>query len=124
MAERKAFPSPPNMSLLVEKDGTPTLAWAGWFGVVASWMQRTRVLTFNVDMPSISPGAAASAQVTIAGVKLGDFAAASLDPMNANLAISAAVSANDQVTVWVVNYGATAIDLAPGTLRVRVEKAR
>jgi hypothetical protein len=124
MAERKAFPPPPNMSVLIERDGTPTLSWAGWFGVVALWIQRTRVLTFNVDLPSIASGAAASVQVTIPNVKLGDFAAASLDPMNADLAISAAVSANDQVTVWVANYGASAIDLAAGTMRVKVERAR
>ncbi len=124
MPERKAFPSPPNMNRIAEKDGTPTLPFAGWFGILASWMQRVRVISADADWPSLSAGASQDATMVVKGARVGDFAMASLDPSHADLAVTASVSADDEVTVWVTNLGGSPVDLAAGTLRVRVEKAR
>lgn len=124
MADRKPFPPPPSLSRLTDRNGAPALVWAAWFGVVASWFQRTRVITADVDWPSIAGGASAYADITVAGAELGDFAVASVDPADRDLAITAHVSAADTVTVWLTNRSGGAIDLAAGTTRIRLEKAR
>lgn len=61
--------------------------------------------------------------VTVAGTALGDIVTGvsfSLDLQG--LSVSGAVSAADTVSVLFFNGTAVAIDLASGTLRVRVEK--
>lgn len=124
MTERRAFPSPPNKNNIAEKDSTVTLPWAQWFGIVAMWMQRVRVISVDIDWPSIPAGAYRYAEVTIPGVRIGDFAAASTEPGDRDIGLVATVTADNTVTVWAMNFGPGAVDLAAGTLRVRVEKAR
>jgi hypothetical protein len=91
---------------------------------VALWVQRVRVFIASVDWPSIPAGGTTTATVAAEGVRPGDFCIASNDPTHADLVLSAQVTANDTITVRAVNHGAGAVDLAAGTLRVRVEKAR
>ena len=124
MGERAQFPPPPGKSVVTNRDGTMSLGWLTWFGALSAWVQRVRVVSADVDLPSISAGGGWWGQVTVAGASLGDFALASLDPADRDLAVSAQVTAANTVTVWVRNHGASPIDLAAGTLRVRVEKAR
>lgn len=124
MTERRAFPLPPGKALVANRDGTMGLQWLTWFGALASWVQRVRVVETAIDWPSIPAGTKAWADVTITGARLGDFAAASLDPTHENLEVTAQVRADDTVRVWVTNNDAGAVDLAAGTTRIRVEKAR
>lgn len=124
MTERAQFPPPPGKSDVTARDGTMSLAWLTWFGALSAWVQRVRVVSTPVDVPNIAPGGGWWGQVTVGGARPGDFAIAALDPANRDLAVSAQVTANDTVTVWVRNHGAGAIDLAAGTLRIRLERAR
>lgn len=124
MADRKPFPPPPGLARVAERDGTPTLAWSNWFGAISAWLQRTRIISSEIDWPSISAGATAFADVTVTNAVVGDFALASLDPTNADLEITAAVTAADTVRIWVTNRSAGSIDLAVGTTRIRLERAR
>lgn len=124
MSERQPFPPPPSIARLADRDGTPSLTWVQWFGLVASSIQRTRVVVADVDLPNIAAGGGAWVQVTVAGAALGDFVTAALDPADRDIAVSAQVTAANTVTVWARNHGAGAIDLAAGTLRIRLERAR
>lgn len=74
------------------------------------------------DPPSIANGASQSTTVTATGAALGDFAAASFSLDLQGLALSAYVSAADTVTCVFSNATGGAIDLASGTLKVRVAK--
>lgn len=125
MSERKPFPPPPGMSRLADRDGTAALNWQNWFGLLASWNQRTRIVPAAIDLPSIPAGNSAFVQITVAGAEPGDFVTASLDPADRDISVeSAQVTAANTVTVWVTNRSAGAIDLAAGTLRIRLERAR
>lgn len=124
-AERKQFPPPPGVIRVTDRDGTMSLPWINWLGALAAWVQRVRVISADVDWPSVAAGASAYAQITVAGARPGDFVTASLDPADRDMAVtSAQVTANDTVTVWVTNRSGGAIDLAAGTTRIRLERAR
>ena len=58
--------------------------------------------------------------VTVPGAKLGDFAFASFSVDVADMVLDANVTAADTVTVVVANNTGGTIDLASGTLRVKV----
>lgn len=124
MSERAGFPPPPGKSLVANRDGTMSLQWLTWFGALSAWVQRVRVVSVAVDVPSIPAGSGWWGQATIDGAAVGDFVTASLDPADRDLAVSAQVTAANTVTVWVRNHGAGPIDLAAGTLRIRLERAR
>jgi len=124
MSERAGFPPAPEKSPIAGKDGAASLAWLAWFGAVATYARRVRVVVASHDWSSIPAGATAYADFTVANTALGDFAAASLDPTHADLDIRAHVTAANAVRVWVTNLSAGAIDLASGTTRIRLEKAR
>lgn len=72
------------------------------------------------DPPSIAAGAQASTTVSVVGAILGQFAVASFSLDLALIQVTAYVSAPDVVTVVFRNGTAGAIDLASGTLAVRV----
>lgn len=124
MSERAGFPPPPIKSVVTNRDGTMALAWQQWFGALSGWIQRVKVVVAPVDLPSIPAGGGWWGQVSVLGARRGDFALAAFDPADRDLAVSAQVTADDTVTVWVRNHGAGAVDLGAGTLRVRVEKGR
>ncbi len=124
MTERRAFPSPPNMSQIAEGDRTVSLSWSAFCGAIVSWIQRVRVNAVAFDWPSIASGATEVTNITVAGVVVGDFATASVDPTDPGLMVTAQVSAANTVTVTLWNTTGVAIDLAAGTTRVRTEKAR
>lgn len=79
------------------------------------------VVAVTYDPPSIpANGGKITTTVTATGAVVGDFAQATFSVFNADIDISAIVTATNQVTVKFRNNSASAIDLASGTLRVRV----
>jgi len=74
------------------------------------------------DPPSLAAGEGVTTAVAVAGAALGDFARASFSVDLQGVTLTAWVSAVDAVSVRFQNATAGAVDLASGTLRVRVEK--
>lgn len=72
------------------------------------------------DPPNIGSGAQASTTVTVTGAALGQFAIATFSLDTQLIELSANVTAADTVTVLFKNGTGGAIDLASGTLSVRV----
>lgn len=77
----------------------------------------------TVDPASLAAGAAGSASTfTVPGARLGDFVVGSFASPTSGLQIQASVSATDTVAIGFVNSTAGIIDLAAGTVYVRVFK--
>lgn len=72
------------------------------------------------DPPSLVDGAGAQTNVTCSGAALGDFAVASFSLSISSITVTAQVTAANQVTVRFQNESGSTIDLASGTLAVRV----
>jgi len=75
------------------------------------------------DPPSIAAGGTAQINVTVPGVRPGDFTQASFSLSTSGVVFLANVGAQDVVTVTAWNRSASAADLAAGTVRVRAVKA-
>jgi hypothetical protein len=105
--------------LLTLQQALSVLGTATIGGVNASLLAGSA--TFNP--PSVAAGAETTTTVTVTGAALGDFARASFSLDQAGMVLSAYVSSANTVTVVFRNNTAGAIDLASGTLRVRVNKA-
>lgn len=74
----------------------------------------------TVDPASIADGDEVAGEITVTGAALGDFVLASFSLDVADLVVAAAVTAANTVTYSILNNTGGAIDLASGTLRVRV----
>lgn len=74
------------------------------------------------DPPSLTDGSETSITVTVTGAVLGDFALASFSLSTQGIKLAAEVTAADTVTVNLNNKTGGTLDLASGTLRVRVWK--
>ena len=72
------------------------------------------------DPPSIDANATIETTVTLTGVVVGDIVQAAFSRYNAGIEISAVVSAANTVTVKFKNTSASPIDLASGTLTVKL----
>jgi len=72
------------------------------------------------DPGSIADGDEEAQEVTVTGAALGDFALASFSLDVADLVLDAQVTAADTVTCVLANNTGGAVDLAEGTVRVRV----
>lgn len=72
------------------------------------------------DAANLVDGAGATTTVTATGAALGDFALVSHSVDVAGISVTAYVSAADTVSVRFQNESGGAVDLASGTLRVRV----
>ena len=72
------------------------------------------------DAPSIASGASTSTTVTVTGAVLGQYAIPAFSLSLSGLTVTAYVSAADTVTVVFSNLTGAAVDLASGTLTVRV----
>jgi hypothetical protein len=76
------------------------------------------------DPPILAAGATQQKTVTVTGAVVGDYVTSvSHTQASADVVWFGQVTAADTVTVTQWNRGAGAVDLANGTLRVRVEKA-
>ena len=74
------------------------------------------------DPGSIADGDEEAKEVDVVGVELGDFALASFSKDVADLVLDAQVTAAGKVTCVLANNTGGAIDLASGTLYIRVFK--
>lgn len=74
------------------------------------------------DPGSISDGAEAVTEVSVLNARLGDFCSASFSVDVADLALVCAVTASGVVTVQLLNNTGGAIDLASGTVRVKIDR--
>lgn len=72
------------------------------------------------DAGSIADGDKEVGEITVTGAALGDFVLVSFSLDVADLAITAAVTAANTVTYQLLNNTGGAIDLASGTVAVRV----
>lgn len=72
------------------------------------------------DPGSIADGEMEATDITVTGAVLGDFVLASFSADIEDLVISAAVTAADTVTAVLANTTGGAVDLASGTVAVRV----
>lgn len=72
------------------------------------------------DPGSISDGDEAATDVTVTGAEVGDFALASFSNDVSDLTLDAQVTAANTVTCVLANNTGGAIDLASGTIYVRV----
>jgi hypothetical protein len=105
---------------LVNKDNTVNLTWLAWFGRVIAAM-KILVASTDYNPPAIGAGGVSTTSVTVTGASLGDFATASFSAPNSGVLLLAQVTAENTVSVAFWNVTGSAIDLAAGTLRVRVE---
>jgi len=94
-----------------------------WNG--SAWVLLTpRLIDASVtyDPPSLADGAGVTTTVTATGAALGDFAQAVFSLDLQGITLSAWVSATNTVSVRFQNESGAAVDLASGTLRVRLAK--
>jgi hypothetical protein len=112
---------PTKQAQLVDAYRYITVRWQSWVDVVGKRMAAVRILDTPYDPPSIAAGAAETINVTMSGIAPGDFAQASFDQPNVAIRLLADVTAVDTVTVTFLNLSGASVDLASGTLRVRVE---
>jgi hypothetical protein len=75
------------------------------------------------DPPNIAAGATAQFTMTVPGASPGDHVQATFSVATTAILFFATVAAANTVTVVAWNQAGSAIDLAGGTLRVRVTKA-
>lgn len=75
------------------------------------------------DPPSIAADATAQLQVPLPGARPGDFAQAAFSVATSGVLFSAQVGATDTVTVTAWNRTGAPVDLAGGTVRVRLVKS-
>ena len=78
-------------------------------------------ITYNP--PSLNDGTAATTTLTCTGAALGDLVSASFSQPLQDILVSAWVNSADTVAVRFQNNSGVTVDLASGTLRVRVDKA-
>ena len=74
------------------------------------------------DPASIADGDEEAKEITVTGAALGDFVLASFSVDVADLSLTADVTAADTVTAVLANNTGGAVDLASGTIYVRVIK--
>lgn len=74
------------------------------------------------DPPSLADGAGITTTVTVAGAVLGDFALASFSLDLTGITVTAYVSSANTVSVRFQNESGGTVDLASGTLRIKVIK--
>jgi len=75
------------------------------------------------DPPSIAAGGSAQLNVTVPGARPGDFVGAAYSLSTSGVVFLSQIGAQDTVTVTAWNRSGAAVDLNPGTVRVRVQKA-
>lgn len=96
--------------------------WA-WDGVAWSPTGATVLRgSATYDPPSLTDGAGVTTTVTVTGATLGDFVRAAFSLDLQGVALTAWVSAADEVSVRFQNGTGATVDLASGTFRVKVEK--
>ncbi len=85
---------------------------------------RSLALETTWDLPSLTAGATANIEVTVAGARRGDLAGASLDTSSIAFVFDCHVWSNNSVRVTARNVSASTVDLASAALSVKVVKRR
>ena len=83
---------------------------------------RSLALETTWDLPSLTAGATANIDVTVAGARRGDFADASLDTSSIAFVLDCHVWSNNSVRVTARNISASTVDLAAAPLSVQGRK--
>jgi hypothetical protein len=107
---------------LVVVDAATLALWC-WNG--SAWVilaPRLLEVSATYDPPSLAAGSGVTTSMAVAGAALGDHARASFTQDLQGITLTAWVSAANTVSIRFQNGTAGAVDLASGTLRVRVEK--
>jgi hypothetical protein len=92
-------------------------------GILATFGVNLPTVSVSYDPPSLAAGAVSAIQTaTVAGAILGDHAKASFSKDLQGVVLHGWVSAADTVSYQFHNPTAGAIDLASGTVRLRVER--
>ena len=120
MATRNLYATPPFKSPVTTPERTVTLSWQTYVNAL-SRLTKVRIADAAYDPGSLASGAAVTVSVTVHGARLGDFAVASFTAPDSGVVLLAQVTAADTASVTFLNLSAGAVDLAAGTLRVRVE---
>lgn len=94
----------------------------GGVNVTVNLVGRSVLPTVSVayDPPSIAAGATETTTVSLTGATLGAVVQAAFSQYNAGIEITSVVSATNTVTVKFKNTSAAAVDLASGTLTVKL----
>jgi hypothetical protein len=103
-------------------DITTAQEWAWTSSAWAATSATTLLGSATYDPPNLADGAGATTTVTVTGAALGDYARASFLLNVQGITVTAWVSAADTVSVRFQNESGGALDIASGTLRVKVEK--
>jgi hypothetical protein len=119
----KTVPGPSYDAPVVGTDRRASRTWFSWADAVSRALTGALLIDSELDPPSIPAVGSAGVTVTAAGVAVGDFAIASFSALTADVSLTAAVTAADTVVVRFINHSAAPVDLATGTLRVKVEKS-
>lgn len=118
----KTVPAPSYDAPVVGTDRRASRTWFSWADTVSRALTGALLIDSELDPPSIPAGGSAGVTVTAAGIRPGDFVAASFTALTADVSLTAAVTAADTVVVRFINHSAAPVDLAAGTLRLRVER--
>ena len=118
MALRRYRAEAPKQTAMVDQKGRVSPSWSIHHDAL------TRVTDFrDVDVAhnpaSLTTGAWELVAVACQGARAGNFAAASFDPPNQYIEVTATVASADVITVKIWNVGPGTVDLPAGTLRVR-----
>lgn len=112
------------MATLIPPGPFPERARVLLNSILAKFGVNLAVVSATYDPPSLAAGAVASIQTqTVTGATVGDFVKASFSQDLAGARLDAWVSAADTVKFRFANPTAGTIDLASGTVRLRVEQA-
>ncbi len=123
MAIVKFYQPVPVKDPVVGADRQVSLIWQRWFNFVAQRLGVVSEGNFTYDPPAIAAGGSASASVSFPGARPGNFAWAAHTQVVAGIIISATAT-TDSVTVTFNNVTGAPIDMASGTLRIRVEASQ
>lgn len=113
--------TPPTKAALVDAARNIALGWLTWLNAVRDHATFDEVAA-TLDPGSLDAGDGVTATATVRGARVGDFATASFDEIEAGITISAAVTAADTVSVTFLNLSGGTVDMASGTVRVRVSR--
>lgn len=104
-------------------DGATTLSsgWSNWFTQVFLGLPWKRGLsaTATLDFPAIAAQSQQTLTATLTGARVGDFAIISSADVS-GVIFTAAVTANDTVTVYAKNYTAGSINPASQSFKITI----
>lgn len=112
---------PPLNEGLFQGAATLSSGWSNWFTQVFLGLPWKRGLsaTATLDFPAISAQSQQTLTATVTGARVGDFAMVSSADVS-GVIFTAAVTANDTVTVYAKNYTAGSINPASQSFKITI----